>query len=401
LLVTIGLGAFIISTLNVVEESMLAQVEFTGQENQSNTILFDIQREQKDGVVKLMQDHGLKVNQVVPIITCRLQEVKGKTVESLTADTTKHVSFGALTREYRITYRDTLSAAEELIEGKLPYRAVGDSIVVTEPLGHMDTTQDGKMEWVGQVKVEKTHKEAGPDSILVTVSDDMAERLEIGMGDSLVFDMQGVPMKVRIGGIRKVDWPKDPPNFIFVFPTGVLEDAPQIYVTATRITDPKQAAGFQQALIEQFPNVSLIDLQLILSTVNDLFNKLGLVIRFLALFSILTGLIVLAGAVINSKFVRMKENVLLRTLGARTRQITLITLIEYAWLGLFSALTGMILSLGGGWLLATFFFEITFAFNWVELLAIGGGVTLLTVAIGWFNSRSILNTPPLRVLRGD
>src|ERR1041384_996300 len=143
----------------------------------------------------------------------------------------------------------------------------------------------------------------------------------------------------------------------------------------------------------EYPNVSLIDLRLILSTVNQLFDKLGLVVRFLALFSIITGLIVLAGAVINSKFVRIKENVLLRTMGARTRQITQITLIEYAYLGLFSALTGMILSLAGGWLLTTFFFEITFAFDWIELLTIGFGVILLTIAIGWFNSREVISTP--------
>ena len=146
----------------------------------------------------------------------------------------------------------------------------------------------------------------------------MEENLEATIGDSLVFDVQGVPMKVRISGIRKVDWPKDPPNFIFVFPPGVLEAAPQIFVTATRIDNQQQANSFQQQLVMQFPNVSLIDLRLILSTVNDLFNKLGLVIRFLALFSIVTGLVVLAGAVINSKFLRMKENVLLRTIGART-----------------------------------------------------------------------------------
>jgi putative ABC transport system permease protein len=140
---------------------------------------------------------------------------------------------------------------------------------------------------------------------------------------------------------------------------------------------------------------------LILSTVNELFRKLGLVIRFLALFSIITGLVVLAGAVINSKFLRIKENVLLRTIGARTSMITKITLIEYAWLGLFSALTGLILSIGGGFLLTKFFFEITFAFDWLELVVICVGVILLTVSIGWFNSREVIRTPPLQVLRKE
>jgi putative ABC transport system permease protein len=150
-----------------------------------------------------------------------------------------------------------------------------------------------------------------------------------------------------------------------------------------------------------FPNVSLIDLRLVLRTVNELFAKIGLVIRFLALFSILTGLVVLAGAVINSKFLRIKENVLLRTIGARTSQIMKITLIEYTYLGLFSALTGLLLSLSASWLLTRFFFKIEFAFSAPELLIIGLGVVFLTVLIGWWNSREVITTPPLQVLRKE
>src|SRR5690606_3986818 len=213
--------------------------------------------------------------------------------------------------------------------------------------------------------------------------------------------IQGLPMKVFIAGIRKVEWSKDPPNFFFVFPPGVLENAPQIYVTSLRIDDTQVANRFQQQLVMGFPNVSLIDLRLILSTINALFDKLGLIIRFLAMFSIVTGLVVLAGAVINSKFVRIKEHVLLRTIGARTKQITSITLIEYAYLGLFSALTGLILSMGSGYLLSAFFFDISFAFNWIELILICTGVILLTMTIGWFNSREVIYTPPLQVLRKE
>jgi putative ABC transport system permease protein len=124
-------------------------------------------------------------------------------------------------------------------------------------------------------------------------------------------------------------------------------------------------------------------------------------VRFLALFCVITGLIVLAGAVANSKFIRIKENVLLRTIGARTKQVLMITLIEYAWLGLFAALTGMFLSLGSGFVLTRYFFEMTFSFDWLELLTIATGVIVLTVLIGWFNSREVINTPPLQVLRKE
>jgi putative ABC transport system permease protein len=291
--------------------------------------------------------------------------VKGRTIQDLQADTTDRSRNWALTREYRVTYRDSLHVSEELTEGKLQ------------------------------------HKGDRADSVWVTISEGFQDNLDVKVGDSIVFDVQGVMVKVFISGIRKVDWPKDPPNFIFVFPTGVLEYAPQVYVTTTRVDEQQDANRFQQQLVMQFPNVSLIDLRLILSTINSLFDKIGLIVQFLALFSIITGLVVLAGAVINSKFVRLKENVLLRTIGARERQIIKITLIEYAYLGLFAALTGMILSLGGGWLLTRFFFKIPFAFDAGQIGIIAASVIILTVVIGWWNSRDIIKTPPLQVLRRE
>lgn len=375
LLVTIGLGAFIIATLNIIQSSLLNQVEFKGNTNQSNTILFDIQSSQKDEVVKLISKHNLPVNQVVPIVTCRLSEIRGVSIEELKKrdsvnkvlqrSDSMRIPNWAMTREYRVTYRDSLHASEELIKGEI-----------------------------------QSLKE-GADSVWVSISDGMQETLKVGVGDSLVFDVQGVPIKTFISGIRKVDWPQDPPNFIFVFPAGVLENAPQIWVAATRVNKPEDAVQFQQELIFGFPNVSLIDLRLILSTVDELFGKVGLVVRFLALFSIVTGLVVLAGAVMNSKFARIKENVLLRTIGARTSQIMKITLIEYGYVGIFSAITGMALSLGGGWLLTKFFFEVEFSVNILELAIISAGVIILTVFIGWWNSREVISTPPLQVLRKE
>ncbi len=365
LMVTIGLGAFIISVLNIIQGSLLNQVEFKGNKNQSNTILFDIQSNQKEGILKLIEEFKLPENQIVPIITCRMSELKGRTIEAIQKDTSS-IPDWALTREYRVTYRDSLIASEELIKGALHHYEKGKR-----------------------------------DSVFVTISERMQETLRLKIGDSVVFNVQGVSIKTFICGIRKVDWPKDPPNFIFVFPKEALEHAPQIWVVATRVDDPQNAAKFQRALVMNFPNVSLIDLRLVLSTVNELFEKIGLVVRFLALFSIVTGLVVLAGTVINSKFVRIKENVLLRTLGARTNQIIKITLIEYGYLGLFSALTALILSLGGGWLLTKFFFEVKLTANYTELLFISWGVILLTVFIGWLNSREVINTSPLQALRKE
>jgi putative ABC transport system permease protein len=121
----------------------------------------------------------------------------------------------------------------------------------------------------------------------------------------------------------------------------------------------------------------------------------------MALFSISTGMVVLAGAVINSKYLRLKENVLLRTLGALRRQIVKMTLIEYAYLGLFAGLTGVILSLLAGWGLTIFFFDVVFFPDLLGLSQIWIGITMLTMLVGWVNTRGIFDRSPLEVLRKE
>lgn len=363
LMVVIGLGTFLISTLNIAQSSLLNQVEFVGDENQSNTILFDIQPDQKEGVMKLTEDNGLAAQQVVPIITCRISAINGQTVNEIQQDTTDAVPNWAITREYRVTYRDSIHTSEVMEEGTLQH--------------------------------------ISNDSTYVTISKGMHENLGVGVGDSITFDVQGVPIKTYISGVRDVDWPIDPPNFIFVFPNGVLEEAPQIFVLTTRIESQSVASNYQRELIALFPNVSLIDLSLVLSTINEFFDKVSFVIRFMALFSLLTGLVVLAGAVINSKYLRLKENVLLRTIGAVSKQIVQMTILEYVYLGFFAGLTGLILSLLSGWLLATFFFEVIFLPDLLSLLYIWLAIIGLTVIVGWLNTRGIINRSPLEVLRKE
>ncbi len=363
LVIVIGLGAFLIATMNIVQNSLLNQVEFVGNENQSNTILFDIQPHQKEGVINLTKENELPIHQVVPIITCRISAIKGKSISEIQADTTDGIPNWAITREYRVTYRDSLNASEELELGKM-------------------------------------HQKIN-DSVFVTVSKGMHQNLELEIGDEIVFDVQGVPVTTFLGGIRDVDWPVDPPNFIFVFPTKVLEEAPQIYVLTTRIEAQSKANNYQRQLVAMFPNVSVIDLSIVLSTVNEFFDKVSFVIRFMALFSVLTGLVVLAGAVINSKYVRLRENVMLRTIGATSKQIVGMTILEYAYLGIFAGLTGIGLSLLSGWVLAKYFFEIIFMPDYFNLLYLWLVIITLTVLVGWLNTRDIINRSPLEVLRKE
>jgi len=189
------------------------------------------------------------------------------------------------------------------------------------------------------------------------------------------------------------------PNFFIVFPIGVLEEAPQFHVLVTRADDAAKRAQLQRQAVRHFPNLSIIDLDLILGTIDAVLAKVSSVVSLMASFSIATGLVVLVAVVSGSKLQRQRESTLLRTLGASRSQTTRILVVEYLFLGTLAALSGLLLALAGGWGLSRFVFDITYAPNLLHLLVALVAVPLVTVLIGLFVSRGIHNAPPLEALR--
>ena len=366
LTVSIGLGTALISTLFLMQRLLLSEVAVAGSENQPNLVLFDIQNAQKDDIARVTKEAGLPVLQYVPVVTMRLEEMNGLTAADVRKDTTLGIPDWAYTREYRVTYRDSLISSEKEVDGT----------------------------WKGTI--------TDPDApIPISLEDRYAERLKVAVGDTMIFNVQGALLPTVVSHLREVEWNRVQSNFLVVFPEGVLEEAPQFHVLMTRTDSTAQSASFQRSLVQQFPNVSAIDLDLILQTLDDILSKIAFVIRFMALFSISTGLLVLIGSVNISKFQRVQESVLLRTLGASRKQILSINAFEYLLLGALAAGTGVILSVGASWALAVFSFEVNFVPDLTPLLPVFLGITSLTVFIGMLNSRGILNRPPLEVLRGE
>ena len=363
LVTSIGLGAFLIATLYLTQGLLLGRVELSGSGNQPNMVLFDIQNEQIAGVRTLVKKQNLPVLQEVPVVTMRLTDVNGKSTGVSRKDTSFKTPNWAFTREYRVTYRDSLISSEKLASGKNP-----------------DLT-DG----VAHISLEKG----------------FFERMRLKLGDTLDFNVQGAPIQTIVSGTREVDWNRVQTNFVVVFPMGVLEQAPQFRVLMTKVPNNQVSAQLQRELVRSFPNVSAIDLGLILKTIDEILDQISFVIQFMALFSILTGLLVLASSVVISKYQRLRESVLLRTLGASRNQILKITALEYGLLGLLAALSGILLSVFGTWALAQFAFEVPYRPTLLPLLIVAVVVTVLTVLIGLFNSREVLVKPPLDVLRSE
>lgn len=364
LMLALGLGMLLISTLYFSQDMLSEELDFATREDAPNLIFFDIQPDQNEGVNQILEEHEVPVLQNVPMVTMRMDSLRGRSTEAIDEDTTNNVHDWALRREYRSTYRDSLMESETLVEG----------------------------EWIGKVS---------PDESIIPVSaaQEIAEDLNLEIGDSLTFDVQGVPVQAYVASIREVDFQRVQPNFFMLFPAGVLEQAPQIYVTVARVPDEDLSPAVQQAVVQQYPNISAIDVSQILQTINSFIGQITIAIQFMALFSIVTGLIVLASSVATNRFQRVKESVLLRTLGASKKQIIKILSVEYLFLGILSALTGLILSVGATWLLGYFYFDLTFVPNlWVIILGTLL-ISALTIGIGMANSRSVYKKAPLEVLR--
>ncbi len=365
LVVSIGLGTAFICTLFFVQGILINRVTLSSSKNQPNMVLFDIQTNQKQSVADLTRSMNLPVLQEVPIVNMRMTEIKGRNAASYKKDSVAWGAMRGLEREYRVTYRDSLSDSEEIVDGK----------------------------WIGRAEPGKP--------IYVSLEDGYAKRIGVTIGDELMFNVQGAPLKAIVGSTRKVDWNRIQTNFILIFPRGVLEDAPQFHVLLTQVPSNEISAKYQQAVVRTYPNISMIDLGLVLSVLDEILDKMGFVIRFMAAFSIITGLIVLIASVLISKYQRIRESVLLRTLGASRKQILVITALEYFFLGALAAGAGIVLALLASWALAKFSFKTSFTPEMLPVLFLFVLISSLTVLIGLFNSRGVLNRPPLEVLRTE
>ncbi len=364
----LGFGTFLLAALALTQHNLLATLDVSGEgAARPNLALFDIQPSQLAGVRGVLEEAGVPMTAPVPMVPMRVASVRGKQVslarrpDSLPDDSLPRG--WAVRREYRSTWRDTLVASEKLLSG---------------------TWWDGRAA-------------GGPARI--SIERDVAEELGVGLGDDITWDVQGRPVPTRITSIREVDWARFEPNFFVVFEPGVLEDAPQTWVTMARVDDPVTRSRLPRQIAEQWPNVTSLDLTVVQQAIEDLLGRVSLAIRFMALFSLVAGLVVLGGTVATSRDQRIRESALLRTLGARARQLYRIVVVEYAALGLMAGLAAALLAVAAGWALARFLFEIDFTAPPLALAVVVLVPGALAALVGAWASRDVVHRTPLETLR--
>ena len=359
-LLSLGLGAFLLVTILSAGNLLNDRLTLQQSDENPNLYLIDVQPDQVSEVESVLRKNDLPLLESVPMVTMRVQSIGGVEVDKV-----EGVPGWVGRREFRSTYRDRLNFTETIIEG------------------------------------EFATKRADPAGIVpISLEEKIARDMKVGIGDKITIDVQGIALETQVTSIRKVDWSRFNLNFFMVFPPGVLEDAPGFNVVTTRTPSAQASGDLQRELAEKFANVTAIDLTQILEEVRDILGDISTVITVLAGFTVLAGLPILLGTLMNGRDVRLKESVLLRTLGASSKQVRVILVIEYATLGVLTALTGVLLAIGANYALAVFVFK---ASPWPDLILIFaalGLVSLVSVLGGLVLSRGVCGHSPLEILRG-
>ncbi|PYO79328.1 MAG: ABC transporter permease [Gemmatimonadetes bacterium] len=369
----LGFGAFLVSTLYLVQHNILRRFTVAATESRGNVVFFDIQQDQEQGLDSIVRSGGHQVVQVAPVVTMRISSINGKSVTELNPATDSQPRQArprrapwALRREFRSTYRDKPASSETIVEGK----------------------------WFSDSSLRMPR-----DTGEISLEDGIAKELLVKLGDVITWNVQGVDIPTRITSLRKVTWTRFEPNFFVVFAPPVLRGAPNQYVMLAQVKDPSAVALLQRAVVNRFPNVSSLDLTAIKRTVDRIVSRVSLAIRFIALFSLAVAIPVLFSAVAATRRARVREGVLLKTLGATRGQIAKILLAEYSLLGLLGGLTGMVLSIAGGWAVVRYIFKVPFAPPFAPVTGIAAAVVGLTLLIGLLAGRDVFKETPITALR--
>ena len=366
----LGFGAFLLGTLLMVQANLLRELRVDGGASRPNLAFFDIQPDQREAVLALVAQAGAHPAPPTPIVPMRIESVKGVPTKELlraAGDAAKVRDRWALRREYRSSYRDTKKRSERVVKGSF---------------------------W-------KPGEGGGVSPVPVSLEVGLAREIGVGVGDEIVWDVQGLSLPSRVTSLREVDWARFEPNFFAVFPAGPLEGAPQTYVILSRIEEAAERGRLQRRLAEALPNVTSLDLSQVQQAVEALVDRVALAIRFMALFSLAAGAVVLLGAVGASRYQRVREGVLLRTLGATRAQIRRVLFTEYAALGLLAAVLSTSLAALGGWALVRFAFDARFVLPAFPLAGLGLGVVALTLLVGLWGSADVYRRTPVEVLRAE
>jgi putative ABC transport system permease protein len=368
ILLSVGLGSFFVLGVRALQDNLMTEFAVGINRGGADLFLLDVQRDQADGVATLLrqrQDPGAVPPKMVPVLRARVTAVRGRDVNLENYSDVR--GRGSLAREYTITYRDNLESNERILQGRF---------------------------WKPEDPAQGNE---------VSIEESIHERFRINLGDEMRFDVLGRPITARVTSVRHVEWgDARSGGFMFVFRPGVLVNAPHTMVGfAKGPDDPTARANLQFDVVSRYPNISVIDGRDVIARIENVVNKVVLGISVVGGIALLSGVLILIGAVAMTKFQRVYEAAILRTLGAGTRLLMMTLALEYCALGLLAGVIGAAGALGLSWGVTRHVFDMP----WHPapgVLAIGAVLTMLLVGtIGVLASADVLRKKPLGTLRAE
>lgn len=369
-LLAVGLGSFFIVGVRALQENLLQQFALDVSNEAPDMFLIDIQSDQVDavrGAIRAVQEPGSPEPRLIPVLRARVTGVEGRTLQLERYEDVRER--GSLAREYTVTFREGLEQNEQVIQGAF-WSAPGPS--------EADATE-------------------------VSIEESVALRFGIAPGDLMRFDVLGRPMAARVTSVRRVNWGDSRAGgFMFVFRPGMIDRAPHGAIGFFKgPTDAAARARLQATLVQLAPNVSVIDGREILQAVKGVVDNVTLAVTVVGSLVVVSGLLILIGAVSMTKFRRVYEAAIFKTLGAGRPLMTAVLTIEYGLLGLLAGTIGAGAALGLTWGISRFALDIPF--RALPGLTAGAIVatTVLVALVGVASSWDVLTQKPLGTLRGE
>ncbi|MTW04067.1 FtsX-like permease family protein [Duganella ginsengisoli] len=349
--VSLAIGLMALLLLTVVRGELHAAWRASVPADAANQFVFNIQPDQAHAVAQRLQAYG--VPRLHASIRARLLEINGKPAREGGSD-----SSGGSVPEVDMSTSADLPAASTVVQGQ----------------------------WFAP----------GSQAPQVSVDQIAAQRLNVKLGDTLAFDVGGLPLQAQVTSLRKINWRQRTPSFEFVLNPAAAEDLPATYAAVFHAEEGDRAVG---ALARDFPNISVIDVSYLIRQMQRALEQATTAVEFLFVFTLAAGVLVLYAALAGSQDARMGQAALLRALGATRGKLSRAQTIELALTG---ALAGLLAALGaslGGWALAHWVFDLTWGWPpMVWLVGVAAGVAC-ALAGGWPGLRHVLNQPPLHTLR--
>ncbi len=366
-LLAVGLGSFFIIGVRSLQQNLIDQFAVRMTADSPDMFLLDIQRDQVTAVEAAIASHmdpGTAAPPLIPVLRARVVGVSGRELNLENYEDVR--GRGSLGREYTITYRATLAANEKVVAGQM---------------------------W------EPTRS----DEPEVSIEQFISESFKINIGDTVRFDVLGRIVSAKVTSVRSIEWSESRAGgFMFLFRPGVLEKAPHSYIGFLRGPQDLEArARLQAALVGVAPNVSVIDGREILDAIKGVIDNVTLAVSVVGTLVVVSGLMILIGAVAMTKFRRVYEAAIFKTLGATRRLIATVLVLEYGLLGILAGGIGAGGAIGLTWAISKYALEIPFT-PLIGLSTIGVVITtLLVAAIGVISSWEVLHRKPLATLRAE